>query len=128
MSNQRITFNPNVNAPYGVNFSIYPGSDLKVNFTTYDMSSGKYNFNGWTGSAQMSKSVSVGSTMYAHGTFDFSFTSASEGQFKIALNSADTRSLTEGRYYYDILVSSGTTTYNIVNGNILVQPGISSAP
>jgi hypothetical protein len=128
MSNQRITFNPNVNAPYGVNFSIYPGSDLKVNFTTYNMSSGRYDFDGWSGSAQMSKSVSIGSTMYAHGTFDFSFTSASNGEFKIAMGASDTRALTSGRYYYDILVSSGTTTYKIVDGNVMVQPGISSAP
>ena len=128
MSNQRITFNPNVNAPYGVNFSIYPGSDLKVNFTTYNMSSGRYDFDGWSGSAQMSKSVSIGSTMYAHGTFDFSFTSASNGEPKIAMGSSVTRALTSGRYYYDILVSSGTTTYKIVDGNIMVQPGISSAP
>ena len=46
----------------------------------------------------------------------------------IAMGATDTRSLTSGRYYYDILVSSGTTTYKIVEGNIMVQPGISSAP
>tara|TARA_B100002019_G_scaffold239684_1_gene215134 strand:+ start:17131 stop:17409 length:279 start_codon:yes stop_codon:yes gene_type:complete len=92
------------------------------------MSSGRYDFDGWSGSAQMSKSVSIGSTMYAHGTFDFSFTSASNGEFKIAMGASDTRALTSGRYYYDILVSSGTTTYKIVDGNIMVQPGISSAP
>ena len=65
----------------------------------------------------MSKSVSIGSTMYAHGTFDF-ITSASNGEFKIAMGASDTRELTSGRYYYDILVSSGTTTYKIVDGNI----------
>ena len=128
MSNQRITFNPDVNAPYGVNFSIYPGSDLEVNFTTYTMFSTPYDFDGWSGSAQMSKSVSIGSTMYAHGTFDFSFISASAGLFKIAMGATNTRALTPGRYYYDILMNSGTRTYKIVEGNIMVQPGISSAP
>ena len=76
----------------------------------------------------MTKSVSIGSSMYAHGTFDFSFVSASNGQFKIAMGATDTRSIKAGRYYYDVLVSSGTTTYKIVDGSILVQPGISSAP
>jgi hypothetical protein len=31
-------------------------------------------------------------------------------------------------YVYDILVSSGTTVYGIVNGNVLVLPGITTAP
>lgn len=128
MSNQRITFNPEVNVPYGVNLTLFPGSDFKVNFNTYDVNSGKFDFTSWSGSSQMTKSVSIGSSMYAHGTFDFSFVSASNGQFKIAMGATDTRSIKAGRYYYDVLVSSGTTTYKIVDGSILVQPGISSAP
>lgn len=128
MSNQRITFNPEVNVPYGVNLTLFPGSDFKVNFDTYDINSGKFDFDSWSGSSQMTKSVSIGSSMYAHGTFDFSFVSASNGQFKIAMGATDTRNIKSGRYYYDVLVSSGTTTYKIVDGNILVQPGISSAP
>ena len=36
--------------------------------------------------------------------------------------------LSEGRYVYNVLVSSGTTIYNIANGNVLVYAGISSAP
>jgi hypothetical protein len=36
--------------------------------------------------------------------------------------------LAEGRYVYNVLVGSGATIYNIVNGNIMVYPGISSAP
>ena len=44
------------------------------------------------------------------------------------MTSTKTTSLSEGRYEYNVLVSSGTTTYNIINGNILVYQGISSAP
>jgi len=36
--------------------------------------------------------------------------------------------VSEGRYMYNILVSSGTTTYNLVNGNVLVYEQISSPP
>jgi hypothetical protein len=36
--------------------------------------------------------------------------------------------LNEGRYVYDILVGSASTVYRIISGNILVIPGISSAP
>ena len=51
---------------------------------------------GWTGSSQMSKSVSVGATSYAHATFNVGFTSAADGKFNISLGSTDTRSLVEG--------------------------------
>ena len=42
--------------------------------------------------------------------------------------STETGLLSEGRYVYNVLVSSGTTIYNIANGNVLVYAGISSAP
>lgn len=76
----------------------------------------------------MAKSVSIGSSGYAVATFNVGFTSAAGGKFQISLGSTDTRSLTEGRYVYDVLVSSGTTVYKIIDGNIIVKPGISSAP
>ena len=50
------------------------------------------------------------------------------GVFEVSVGSTDTRTLAEGRYVYNVLVSSGATIYNIVNGNIMVYPGISSAP
>jgi hypothetical protein len=76
----------------------------------------------------MAKSVSIGSSMYAVATYNVGFTTAAGGKFNICLNRTSTRALKEGRYVYDILVSSGSTTYRIVEGNILVKAGISSAP
>lgn len=128
MSNQRITFNPNSGVPYGVNLTLYTGSNFDVNFTTVDISGNEFDFTNWSGSSQMTKSVSIGSSLYPHATFNVGFTSETEGKFKISLGSTETRSLSEGRYYYDVLVSSGTTVYKIVDGNILVKSGISSAP
>jgi hypothetical protein len=76
----------------------------------------------------MTKSVSIGSSAYPVATFNVGFTSAVGGKFNISLGSTATRTLNEGRYVYDILVSSASTVYRIINGNILVIPGISSAP
>ena len=45
-----------------------------------------------------------------------------------SLTTADTRSLNEGRYVHNILVSSGSTVYTIASGNVLVKAGIASAP
>jgi len=76
----------------------------------------------------MQKSAGVGATSIPAATFAVGFTSAFDGQFKISLGSTATRNLEEGRYEYNVLVSSGTTIYNIVNGNIIVFAGIASAP
>lgn len=128
MANHTITFDPDARVSYGVNLVINTGSEFKDNFTVLTTSGSAFNFSGWTGSSQMAKSVSIGSSMYAVATFNVGFTTDAAGKFNISLNRSSTRALKEGRYVYDILVSSGSTTYRIVEGNILVKAGISSAP
>lgn len=132
MPSRNITFDPDSGVPVGSNFTIHTGSDFKAKFSVVNTSSSPFDFSGagttWTGSAQMAKSVSIGSTAYAVATFNVGFTSAAGGKFEVSLGSTATRSLAEGRYVYNVLVSSGSTVYNITNGNILVLPGISSAP
>ena len=128
MPSRNITFDPDSGVPVGSNFTIHTGSDFKAKFNVVNTSSTSFNFTGYTGSSQMTKSVSIGSSAYPVATFNVGFTSVTGGKFEISLGSTATRSLAEGRYVYNILVSSGTTVYNIANGNILVLPGISSAP
>ena len=60
--------------------------------------------------------------------FTVGFTSAAGGVMTLSLGSTETRNLKPGRYVYDVLVSSGNTVYNIVNGNVLVKAGIATAP
>ena len=36
--------------------------------------------------------------------------------------------IAQGRYLYNVLVGTGASIYNMINGNILVYSGISSAP
>ena len=76
----------------------------------------------------MVKSVGAGATTVPDGTFTVEFTNPSGGIIDISMGSTSTSNLSEGRYEYNILVSSGTTTYNLANGNVLVYQGISSAP
>lgn len=127
-----LTFDPSAGTPVAVNLTINSGADFINDFTVKTTSGTAFDFSGagttWTGSSQMAKSVSIGSSGYAVATFNVGFTSAAGGKFQISLGSTDTRSLTEGRYVYDVLVSSGTTVYKIIDGNIIVKPGISSAP
>lgn len=128
MASHTITFDPTSGVAYGANLVINTGSTFKDSFTVKTTSGSAFNFNGWTGSSQIAKSVSIGSSSYAAATFTVGFTSAIGGKFDISLGSTATRSLSEGRYVYDILVSSGSTIYRIASGNVLVIPGISSAP
>ena len=128
MASKKITFDPTAGVPYAANLTIFGGANFSADFTVVDTGNAAYNFTGWTGSAQLAKSVSVGATMGALATFNVGFTSAYDGEFNLSLGSTATGNLAEGRYVYNVLVSSGTTIYSIANGNILVYAGISSAP
>ena len=128
MATKKITFDPTAGVPYAANLTIFGGANFSADFTVVDTGNAAYNFTGWTGSAQLAKSVSVGATMGALATFNVGFTSAYDGKFNLSLGSTATGLLAEGRYVYNVLVSSGTTIYSIANGNILVYAGISSAP
>ena len=139
MATKKITFDPTSGVPYAANLSIFGGSNFSADFTVVDTGNAAFDFSGanavgiatstgWSGSAQMFKSVAVGATMPAKATFNVGFTSAAGGKFSVSLGSTATRTLENGRYVYNVLVGSGATIYSIANGNILVHSGISSAP
>ena len=134
MASKNLTFDPNAGVPYAANLALYTGADFKTTFNVVDTSDVAYDFQGltttsvWTGSSQMQKSAGIGATDTPAGTFTVGFSSAGGGIFEISMGSTSTRDLSEGRYEYNVLVSSGSTIYNIVNGNILVHTGIASAP
>ena len=140
MATKKITFDPESGVAYAANFVLNGGSDFTGTFEVVDTSGTGWNFSttnsvgiatttGWTGSSQMTKSVSVGSTGHPAATFvvGIDTTSSTAGKVTISLGSTATRTLSEGRYVYDVIVSSGSTFYRIVDGTILVHPGISSA-
>lgn len=128
MPSRNITFDLDAGVPKAANLTIYTGSDFSAIFNVVGLSNSPFNFENWTGSSQMQKSAGIGATTVPTATFTVGFTSAAGGKVKISLGSTATRNLQEGRYIYNLLVSSGSTIYSLVNGNILVIPGISSAP
>ena len=121
MASKNLTFDPSAGVPYAANLTIYTGTDFKTTFNVVDTSDVAFDFQGltttsvWTGSAQMQKSAGVAATTVAAGTFTVGFTSAGGGIFEISMGSTATTSLSEGRYEYNVLVSSGASIYNIVN-------------
>ncbi len=128
MPSKNITFDPDTGVPYGANLTIYGGADFETTFNVTNNSNTAFNLSGYSGSAAISKSVAVGATLGVTTSFSVGITSAAGGKIKISLGSTSTRNLDQGRYVYDVVVSSGSTLYTLVNGNVMVVPAVSSAP
>ena len=130
MATKKITFDPSAGVPVASNLTIYGGSDFSAIFTIVDTSDAAFNLYSdsasWTGSSQVQKGAGVGATTVPAATFTVGVTTA--GKITLALGSTATDNLSQGRYLYNVLVGTGASVYNIINGNILVYTGISSAP
>ena len=126
MATKNITFDPDSGVPYGVNLSIYGGTDFSTTFNVKTTSNAAFDLTGYSGAGALAKSVAVGATLGATDTFSVGFTSAYDGKLKISLTDTETSNLTEGRYVYDVLVTVGSSTYPLVRGNVNVFNTISS--
>ena len=132
MATKKITFAQTAGVPVASNLTIYTGADFDATFDVYDTSNNIYSLaNGgfttaWSGSGQIQKSAGVAATTVPSATFTVGVTTA--GKVTLALGSTDTSNLSQGRYLYNVLVSSGGTIYNMIDGNVLVYTGIASSP
>ena len=132
MATKKITFDPDAGVPVASNLTIYTGADFNATFDVYNVSNSLYSLaNGgfttaWSGSGQIQKSAGVAATTVPSATFTVGVTTA--GKVTLALGSTDTSNLSQGRYLYNVLVSSGGTIYNMIDGNVLVYTGIASSP
>ena len=128
MATKKITFDPTAGVPVASNLTIYGGANFDTTFNVVDTSNTSYGFTtAWSASAQLQKSAGIGATTVPTATFTAGIAT---GSITLALSSTDTQPIPEGRYLYNVLISPGIgqTIYNIINGNILVYPGISSTP
>ena len=98
MPSKNITFDPDSGVPYGLNLTMYGGSDFVLNLNVKTTSNAAFDLTDYSASAAMSKSVAVGATLGITSSFTVGFTSAYDGKMKISLGSTDTRATTEGRY------------------------------
>ena len=120
MAQQVITFDPDVAVPMGVNLTIFSGADFNTTFTVKTSAGSSIDFSNYTGRSNIKKSA-IGTA----NTFGVTL-GDSNGRVTLCMGSTVTRSLSEGRYRYDVNVSSGSTSFNIVEGNVLVTTGIST--
>ena len=117
MAQKVITFDPEVAVPFGSNLTIFSGADFDAVFTVKTSAGSSINFTGYTGTSNMKKSV-IGTAN--------TFTVGLGGRITLSMGSTETRSLDEGRYLYDVNVSSGSTFFKVIEGNIIVRAGIST--
>ena len=131
MATRKITFDPDAGVPVATNLTIYGGTDFKATFNVVDVANAGYKFTDqWMVQSQMIKSAGIGATTVPTAEFTAGINTITN-QITLDLPKATTGIITEGRYEYNVLVttplSSGiTTVHNIINGNILVYPVITS--
>lgn len=128
MTIQKITYDTSSGTPFVSHFLISGGSNFNKEYQILNTSKSPIDIDGWTPSAQIAKSVAIGATLGAQETFSVGITSALDGKFKLSLNPTQTGNLSAGRYVYDVLFDDGSITYKVLEGNIIVNPGISSTP
>ena len=128
MATKNITFDPDSGVPYGLNLTMYGGADFSANLNVFTTSNAAFDLTEYSGSAAISKSVAVGATLGITSSLTVGFTSAYDGKIKLSLSAVNTRGTAEGRYMFDVIVSSGSTLYTIANGNVMVVPAVSAAP
>ena len=114
MAQHSFKFDTDAGVAQGVNLKINTGSTFKDGFTITRPNSTAFDFTGWSGSAQMAKSVAVGATLGANRTFNVGFTSAAWGKFDVSLAATQTTDLSAGRYVWNLLLTGDTATESVL--------------
>ena len=114
MAQHSFVFDPDAGVSQGVNLKINTGSTFKDGFTITRPNGAAFDFTGWSGSAQMAKSVAVGATLGANRTFTVGLTSAAGGKFDVSLGATQTTDLSAGRYVWNLLMTGDTDTETIL--------------
>ena len=114
MAQHSFKFDTDAGVAQGVNLKINTGSTFKDGFTITRPNSTAFDFTGWSGSAQMAKSVAVGATLDANRTFNVGFTSAAGGKFDVSLAATQTTDLSAGRYVWNLLLTGDTETESVL--------------
>lgn len=104
-----------------VNITIQKGTDFENTFTIKNADGSSFDLTGYTGSAKIRK--------FAESTTSSSFTVGfvtSSGQVVISMARTMTGQLSNGRNYYDVLLtSSSNKVTKRIEGMVLVSPSVS---
>ena len=104
-----------------VELTLEQGANFNTVLDLKDAAGNILNLAGYAAAAQMRKSYYSTSAT----NFTVSITDASAGQITMSMNSANTSSVTPGRFVYDVLITSGTgVKTRIIEGIVTVLPSV----
>lgn len=110
-----------MSAVYTSNLVIYTSTDFDQTFVFEDTTTNSgLNLTGYTGCAKLKKYESSSPAA----SFDVSFTNRDLGKIKISMGSTITSGLKPGKYFYDVLLNSGSEITRVVEGTALVKKSV----
>ena len=104
------------------NLYIDQGADFSADIGIYDDFNSPWDLNGYTGESKIKKSY------YSSTSTPFTVTvNAATATVTLALTAANTSALSEGRYLYDVVITSaaGTKT-RVIEGLVTINPGVTT--
>jgi hypothetical protein len=106
---------------YASNLVIYTGTDFEQTFVFESaQSNSSLKLDGYAGCAALKRFE----TSNTAASFDVSVTNAELGKVRISMGSTITEMLKPGKYFYDLLLNSGTEIVKVVEGQALVKKSI----
>jgi len=109
-------------AAISLNLTIEQGADFEVEFTiTNDDNETPLNLTGYNAASVLRKHYGASIST----AFTVTFVNRLAGIIKLAMPRASTSTLKEGRYVYDVVITSGNDlATRVVQGSVLVTPGV----
>lgn len=105
-----------------INLVLEQGADFQSTFTIYNENNSRLNLFGYSAISYIKKSP-YSSTTYP---FTVSFPDRTNGQIKVSMGKSETAQIEGGRYVYDVVITSPNNyTTRVVQGSVLVTPGVS---
>ena len=104
-----------------LNLTLEQGTDFSVNLTVRNSDGSPLNLLGYTASSEVRKHY-TSTTKYP---FDVTFADRSLGKISLTMTDTATALINEGRYVYDVYITSGNGNKSrVIAGMLFVSPGV----
>lgn len=105
-----------------LNLTIEQGTDFEIKLTVRNADNSPLNLLSYTGNSSLKKHYKSTTTY----PFTLTFLERINGRIAISMTGTQTLDLSEGRYVYDIILTSpNNLKTRVVQGTVLVSPGVS---
>ena len=103
------------------NIFIDSGADFTTTVTVTDSSGSAVDLTNYTHAAQIRKTYESSSATVS---FTTATSDATAGQFTLVLTNAQTAAISQGRYVYDAVITTGSTKTRVVEGMVTINPRV----